>query len=196
MKKEWMIIGLLFWGSLFAGCGKGNSIDFVNGTATVEAATMEQTEIFGLDQQIKRTLKMPVSEILKETDSQIEEGLLVFSPNLPYPIVEVENASFLIICQGYDETACPAYVTLYAEYEKEYLKILSLDDEKSLYDIMAIMGETELMESPEKNGIPEYKNYMIMYERNGLQYSFISDNPEEKGFRLFIGMAQTDGASR
>lgn len=196
MKEKWMILVLLFWGSMFTGCGRGNSIDFVNRTATVEAVTMEQTEIFRLDQQIKRTLKMPVSEILQETDSQIEEGLLVFSPNLPYPIVEVDNAPFLIVCQGYDEMACPAYVTLYAEYENDYLKILSLDDEKSLYDIMAIMGEAELMESPEKNGIPEYKNYMIVYERNGLQYSFISDNPEEKGFRLFIGLAQADGASR
>ncbi|MBP3459736.1 MAG: hypothetical protein J6K58_11070 [Lachnospiraceae bacterium] len=150
------------------------------------------------DDDIKNFLNMTEQELEVMTESKVDESsLIVFETTLAFPVLFPGNTSYWFVCTSRDTAYKPKYLAFYANYEKEYLRQLGLKSCQNFEDIMKVMGNTEVIESKtreemEKINITDYKNYMIQYEKNGLQYNFIADNVEGKSFILYIGLATSD----
>lgn len=136
------------------------------------------------EEQIKTYLNMTVSEIEKVTGNTIneEENITVFSFEDSYQGLYLNNSSFYFFCKKDEMTEKLVGLTFYGKYHNEYLKIIGLSKDMNFGDIMDLWGETEIEETAEGNE----QHYRIRYERNGLLYSFVSENSEGNSFKIYI----------
>ena len=136
------------------------------------------------DEQIKTYLNMTVSEIEKVTGNTIneEEYITAFSFENTYKGLYLDNSSFYFLCREDKTQGKPVALIFYGKYQNDYLKMIGLSKDMNFQDIMGLWGETEIEESQKDN---EY-HYKIKYERNGLLYSFVSENSEGDSFNTFI----------
>lgn len=154
------------------------------GTDKKETKTSEKECI---DDEILKYLKMPIQEILDMTNANmdVESGVVVFEPDVFFPYIE--EAPFLIICRSSDTTYKPLCISLYQDYDENYLQMLELNHNMGFREIMEAMGTVSVGESSERAGD---KRYMISYIDEDLQYYFCSDNRDGREFELFIGLAE------
>lgn len=136
------------------------------------------------EEQIKKYLNMTVSEIEKVTGNTINEerNITVFSAEESYLGLYLDNSSFYFFCKKDEMTEKPIGLTFYRKYHNEYLKMIGLSKDMNFQDIMDLWGAAEIEESMEGN---KY-HYRIRYERNGIRYSFISENIEGNSFNTYI----------
>ncbi len=136
------------------------------------------------EEEIRTYLNMTIDEIEKLTGNAIDQSgtLMVFSFNVFFPCLDLDNSSFYFICLNYDTSEKPRYLSFFRTYDEEYLSTIGLSEDMSFRDIMNLWGETEI---EERNRFQEY-HYCIRYERNGLTYEFIADNKEGEWFDFFI----------
>lgn len=136
------------------------------------------------EEQIKTYLNMTISEIEKVTGNTLyeEENIIVFSFEDSYKGLYMDNSSFYFLCEDDKTIKKPVYLAFYGKYHKEYLEAVGLSSNINFEDIMSLWGETEIEESTKEN--KHY--YRIRYERNGLLYSFVSENREGQPFNTFI----------
>lgn len=136
------------------------------------------------EEEIKTYLNMTIDEIEKLTGNAIDQSgtLMVFSFNVFFPCLDLDNSPFYFICINYDTSEKPRYLSFLRNYDEEYLSTIGLSENMSFRDIMNLWGETEI---EERNRFEEY-HYCIRYERNGLTYEFIANNKEGKWFDFFI----------
>ncbi len=154
------------------------------------------------DDDIKSFLNMTEQELEEMTGTKIDESsLIVFETTLAFPVLFPQNTSYWFVCTSRNTSFKPKYFAFYGNYEKEYLRQLGLKNCRNFEDIMEVMGNTEVIESKTREemeaiNIDDYQNYMIQYEKNGLQYNFIADNVEGKSFTLYIGLGNSDEGNR
>lgn len=136
------------------------------------------------EEEIRAYLNMTIDEIEKMTGNAIDQSgsLMVFSFNIFFPCLFLDNSPFYFICINYDTLEKPRYLSFMGSYDEEYLLTIGLSEDMSFRDIMNLWGETEIEET---NRFEEY-HYCIRYRRNGLVYEFIADNKEGKWFDFFI----------
>lgn len=136
------------------------------------------------EEEIKTYLNMTIDEIEKLTGNAIDQSgtLMVFSFNVFFPCLFLDNSPFCFICISYDTSEKPRYLSFMRKYSKEYLSTIGLSEDMDFRDIMNLWGETEI---EERNRFEEY-HYCIRYERNGLTYEFIANNKDGKWFDFFI----------
>lgn len=136
------------------------------------------------EEQIKTYLNMTVSEIEKVTGNTIneEESITAFSFEKAYKGLYLDNSSFYFLCKDDEMLGKPIALTFYGKYHDDYLKMIGLSKDMNFRDIMGLWGETEIEESKKDN---EY-HYRIKYERNGLLYSFVSEDKAGYSFCTYI----------
>lgn len=136
------------------------------------------------EEEIKTYLNMTISEIERLSGNAIDESgtLMIFSFNVFFPCLYLENSSFYFVCINYDTSEKPRYISFYGKYDEEYLSTIGLSEDMSFKDIMNLWGETEI----EETNRFEENHYCISYRRNGLVYEFIADSKEGKGFDFYI----------
>lgn len=171
----------------FALCDKKMEKNFIvlentdkntSGFQQVEEVTVPDEE------QIKTYLNMTVSEIEKVTGNTIneEESITVFSFEKVYKSLYLDNSSFYFLCKDDEMLGKPIALTFYGKYHDDYLKMIGLSKDMNFQNIMGLWGETEIEESKKDN---EY-HYRIKYERNGLLYSFVSEDKAGYSFSTYI----------
>lgn len=136
------------------------------------------------EEEIKTYLNMTISEIEKLSGNAIDksETLTVFSFNVFFPCIDLDDSSFFFICINDDTSQKPRYLSFREEFDEVYLSTIGLSANMNFKDIMNLWGEAEIEET---NRFEEY-HYCISYKRNGLIYEFVADNKEGKQFDFFI----------
>ena len=144
------------------------------------------------DDEIKKYLNMTVEELENLTESKVEKMLSI----LPFPVLYSRNTSYWFVCNGWDTGCKPMYLVFYEECEEEYLRQHGLKNAADFSDILEIMGNTEVVVSRTgeeiKDRVGDCTYYKIEYERDGLQYAFIAEEPDGKNFTLYISLATSD----
>lgn len=143
---------------------------------------------------VKRYLDLDVSTINSITGSQIDrEGTMsVYSFNIFFPCVYLEESGLFLVCRSYEEGDKPLYVSFYEDAVDDFLEGKGINSHMDFEEIMAVMGKTEIEELaqfPDETDSP--KRYKIIYERNGLNYIFISDKEDGSRFSLYLEMADS-----
>ena len=136
------------------------------------------------EEQIKTYLNMTVSEIEKVTGNTIneEENITIFSSEDSYQGLYLDNSSFYFFCKEDEKIEKPIGLTFYGKYHNEYLKVIGLSKDMNFQNIMSLWGTKKIEESVEGN--EHY--YRIRYEKNGLLYSFVSEDSEGNSFNTYI----------
>lgn len=136
------------------------------------------------EEQIKTYLNMTVSEIEKVTGNTIneEESISVFTFEDVNKGLYLDHSSFYFLCKGAEKEEKPIAIAFYGKYHEEYLNMIGLSRNMNFQEIMDLWGEAEIEESKK---VDEY-HYRIKYERNGLLYSFVSEDIEGHSFKTYI----------
>ena len=137
------------------------------------------------EEQIKTYLNMTVSEIEKVTGNTLNEGesTIAFLFEDSYKGFYLDNSSFYFLCKEDEAIETPVFLAFYGKYHDIYLGTVGLSKDMNFKEIMNQWGEAEIEESGEGSA----HHYRIRYERNGLVYSFVSDNEEGESFHTYIG---------
>lgn len=140
-----------------------------------------------IDREITAYLRMSVQEILDLTNANIDEesSVVVFEPDIFFTYIEKDP--FFIICRSRDTTYTPLCISLYQDYDNDYLAMLKLNCEMNFQEIMEVMGTVSIEQSSERE---EDKRYMISFTEGELRYYFCSDNQDGREFELFIGLVE------
>ncbi len=147
---------------------------------------VEEKEI-PTEEDMKTYLSMSVEEIEKLTGNTIcEDGsLVVFSFNVFFPCLYLDDTSFYFICiSKEDKSWAPRYLSYYGGYRQEFLLTLGLSEDMNFENIMEVWGKTEI-EVVERM---DQKRYRISYERDRLIYEFISDNESGYPFNVYVAL--------
>lgn len=150
---------------------------------------LENKDLKEVNSEIEMYLNMTAQEIVALTGKEKEKygSTFVFRTEVLYSCIRPDDFPFYFVCgESYEEL--PRYIAFYEEAEKEYMKMLGINDDMGFDEIIEVMeAESVVWESTERVDEFERERHKIEFEKYGLQYSFCSDNAEGYNFCMFIG---------